>query len=61
VCVCVCVLCTSYQVGEVGNFLAYGWAPATLVAPLGSFSVVSNAILVRTLYQFISLNNYVCM
>ncbi len=31
----------------MGNFLAYGWAPATLVAPLGSFSVVSNAILVR--------------
>ena len=34
------------QVGEVGNFLAYGWAPATLVAPLGSFSVVASAVLV---------------
>jgi hypothetical protein len=30
--------------GEVGNFAAYGFAPATLVAPLGAVSVVANAI-----------------
>jgi len=32
-------------VGETGNFLAYAYAPATLVAPLGSISVVCNAVL----------------
>jgi len=29
--------------GEFGNFAAYGFAPATLVAPLGAVSVVANA------------------
>jgi len=29
--------------GECGNFLAYGYASATVVAPLGSVSVVANA------------------
>jgi hypothetical protein len=29
-------------VGEAGNFLAYAYAPATLVAPLGAVSVISN-------------------
>eukprot|EP00292_Cryptomonas_paramecium_P024014 CAMPEP_0113670354 /NCGR_PEP_ID=MMETSP0038_2-20120614/5091_1 /TAXON_ID=2898 /ORGANISM="Cryptomonas paramecium" /LENGTH=143 /DNA_ID=CAMNT_0000586363 /DNA_START=182 /DNA_END=609 /DNA_ORIENTATION=- /assembly_acc=CAM_ASM_000170 len=38
-------------VGEVGNFLAYGWAPATLVAPLGAISVVSNCILARIIVK----------
>ena len=33
--------------GEVGNFLAYGMAPASLVSPLGAVTVVSNAILAR--------------
>lgn len=28
----------------MGNFAAYGFAPATLVAPLGAVSVVANAI-----------------
>ena len=32
-------------IGETGNFLAYAYAPATLVAPLGSISVVCNALL----------------
>jgi drug/metabolite transporter (DMT)-like permease len=32
-------------IGETGNFLAYAYAPATLVAPLGSVSVVCNALL----------------
>jgi magnesium transporter len=35
--------------GEIGNFLAYGFAPATLVAPLGAVSVVSNSIMAHFL------------
>jgi len=31
--------------GETGNFLAYAYAPATLVAPLGAVTVISNSIL----------------
>ena len=31
--------------GEVGNFLAYGWAPATVVSPLSIASVVVNELL----------------
>ena len=31
--------------GETGNFLAYAYAPATLVAPLGAISVICNSIL----------------
>ena len=31
--------------GESGNFLAYGYAPASLVAPLGSVAVLSNALI----------------
>eukprot|EP00961_Rhodomonas_salina_P048320 648542-Rhodomonas_salina.1 len=33
--------------GEVGNFLAYGMAPASLVSPLGAVAVISNAVLSR--------------
>ncbi|XP_022102561.1 NIPA-like protein 2 isoform X3 [Acanthaster planci] len=29
--------------GEVGNFMAYGFGPATVVAPLGTTTVVANA------------------
>jgi len=29
--------------GEIGNFTAYGFAPASLVAPLGTTSVIANA------------------
>jgi drug/metabolite transporter (DMT)-like permease len=32
-------------VGECGNFTAYAFAPATLVAPLGAVSVVANSII----------------
>ena len=32
-------------IGETGNFLAYAYAPATIVAPLGAVSVVSNCFL----------------
>lgn len=31
--------------GETGNFLAYAYASATLVAPLGAITVISNSIL----------------
>jgi drug/metabolite transporter (DMT)-like permease len=31
--------------GEGGNFLAYGFAPASLIAPLGTVSLISNAII----------------
>ncbi|CAK8678947.1 unnamed protein product [Clavelina lepadiformis] len=31
--------------GELGNFMAYGFAPASLVAPLGSVAVIANAII----------------
>ena len=36
-------------VGEIGNFLAYGMAPASLVSPLGAITVISNAVLSRVL------------
>ncbi|CAO3652806.1 unnamed protein product [Mucor hiemalis] len=31
--------------GELGNFIAYGFAPASTIAPLGTTTLVSNAIL----------------
>uniref|UniRef100_F7AMQ9 NIPA-like protein 2 n=2 Tax=Ciona intestinalis TaxID=7719 RepID=F7AMQ9_CIOIN len=31
--------------GELGNFMAYGFAPASLVAPLGSVAVLANAVI----------------
>lgn len=32
-------------IGEIGNFSAYGFAPASLVAPLGTTTVVANIFL----------------
>lgn len=32
-------------IGEVANFVAYGFAPATLVTPLGALSVIVSAVL----------------
>mmetsp|Transcript_29396 Transcript_29396/g.90090 ORF Transcript_29396/g.90090 Transcript_29396/m.90090 type:complete len:443 (-) Transcript_29396:411-1739(-) len=32
-------------IGELGNFAAYGFAPASLIAPLGAVSVLSNAFI----------------
>ncbi|XP_053395258.1 NIPA-like protein 2 isoform X2 [Mercenaria mercenaria] len=32
-------------IGEIGNFSAYGYAPASLVAPLGTTTVVANMFL----------------
>lgn len=31
--------------GEIGNFTAYGFAPASLVAPLGTTAVISNVVI----------------
>jgi hypothetical protein len=30
------------NIGEVGNFLSYAYAPASLVAPLGTVALVAN-------------------
>ncbi|VDC06140.1 unnamed protein product [Peniophora sp. CBMAI 1063] len=30
------------NVGEIGNFISYGFAPASVVAPLGTFALVAN-------------------
>jgi drug/metabolite transporter (DMT)-like permease len=38
-------------VGEIGNFIAYGLAPASLVSPLGAIAVISNAILSRIILK----------
>ncbi|KAJ2960749.1 hypothetical protein NQZ79_g3982 [Umbelopsis isabellina] len=32
-------------IGEIGNFVAYGFAPASTIAPLGTTTLVSNVIL----------------
>ncbi|XP_071325154.1 NIPA-like protein 2 [Trachinotus anak] len=32
-------------IGELGNFAAYGFAPASLIAPLGCVSVIASAII----------------
>jgi len=37
------------SVGEVGNFLAYGLAPITMVAPLGGIPVIYNFISSRVI------------
>ncbi|KNE67624.1 hypothetical protein, variant [Allomyces macrogynus ATCC 38327] len=34
--------------GETGNFMAYGFAPASVIAPLGTVTLVSNAIIAPT-------------
>ena len=35
----------SMALGEVANFVAYAYAPATLVTPLGALSVLVTAVL----------------
>jgi hypothetical protein len=32
-------------IGEVGNFLAYGFAPASIVSPLGVVALISNCVI----------------
>jgi magnesium transporter len=36
---------TLMTVGEVGNFLAYGFAPASIVSPLGVVALISNCVI----------------
>lgn len=44
--------------GEVGNFAAFGFAPASLVAPLGAWSVVLSAVLAHVfLHEVVSHRN----
>ena len=38
-------------VGEAGNFLAYGFAPASIVSPLGVVALVSNCIIAPLLLK----------
>lgn len=37
--------------GETGNFIAYGFAPASVVAPLGTVTLISNALLAPIMLQ----------
>ncbi|ESK97556.1 duf803 domain membrane protein [Moniliophthora roreri MCA 2997] len=30
------------NLGEMGNFISYAWAPASIVAPLGTFALIAN-------------------
>lgn len=45
--------------GEIGNLVAYGMAPASLVAPLGAVAVISNACLSRLFLK--EIMSYRCM
>uniref|UniRef100_A0A060TDB3 ARAD1B23276p n=1 Tax=Blastobotrys adeninivorans TaxID=409370 RepID=A0A060TDB3_BLAAD len=38
-------------IGETGNFVAYGFAPASVVSPLGVFSLVSNCIVAPVFFH----------
>ncbi|KAK0629850.1 magnesium transporter NIPA-domain-containing protein, partial [Bombardia bombarda] len=38
-------------VGEMGNFLAYGFAPASIVSPLGVVALVSNCIIAPIFFK----------
>ncbi|CAO3674961.1 unnamed protein product [Umbelopsis ramanniana] len=38
-------------IGEIGNFVAYGFAPASTIAPLGTTTLVSNVILAPLLLK----------
>lgn len=42
-------------IGEVGNFSAYGYAPASLVAPLGTTTVVGKINFEVLVYHLTSL------
>ncbi|KAJ7047522.1 DUF803-domain-containing protein [Mycena alexandri] len=35
---------TLMNVGELGNFISYAWAPASVVAPLGTFALMANCV-----------------
>jgi magnesium transporter len=38
-------------VGEAGNFLAYGFAPASIVSPLGVVALISNCIIAPVMFK----------
>ncbi|ROW17577.1 hypothetical protein VPNG_00546 [Cytospora leucostoma] len=38
-------------VGEMGNFLAYGFAPASIVSPLGVVALVSNCLIAPIIFK----------
>lgn len=38
-------------VGECGNFLAYGFAPASIVSPLGVVALISNCVIAPLLFK----------
>jgi hypothetical protein len=38
-------------VGECGNFLAYGFAPASIVSPLGVVALISNCVIAPMLFK----------
>ncbi|KAB5570323.1 DUF803 domain membrane protein [Coniochaeta sp. 2T2.1] len=38
-------------VGEGGNFLAYGFAPASIVSPLGVFALIANCVIAPLLFK----------
>ena len=42
---------TLMVIGEAGNFLAYGFAPASIVSPLGVVALVSNCIIAPCLLR----------
>jgi hypothetical protein len=37
------------NVGELGNFISYAFAPASVVAPLGAVSSINSNVLLRVL------------
>lgn len=39
------------SLGEMGNFLAYGFAPASIVSPLGVVALISNCIIAPMLFK----------
>lgn len=39
------------SVGEMGNFLAYGFAPASIVSPLGVVALISNCIVAPLFFR----------
>lgn len=38
-------------VGEMGNFLAYGFAPASIVSPLGVVALISNCVIAPIVFK----------
>ncbi|KAF9045910.1 DUF803-domain-containing protein [Hymenopellis radicata] len=39
------------NVGELGNFISYAWAPASVVAPLGTFALIANCFFAPLIIQ----------